>query len=278
MREPWPEIDRIAPTLRPYNPVVGFQRWRDLLFLHWPVPIEVLRPLVPVQLGIDTFEGVAYVGLVPFWMIGVRPWWAPERVAFRFLETNVRTYVHVDGLDPGVYFFSLEAASRVAVAVARAQFGLPYFWASMRMRRAGQRIEYRTRRLLGGHARSQVTFEPGEHLGASAPGTLEHFLIERYYLHVWRRGKLWRGQVHHTPYPVQRARVLSLRDELIGAAGFRSRPRRHHSSTTPLASTSRSSGRPSRQESGVRRERLPSPVATGEGLGEGPLTPPGTRR
>jgi uncharacterized protein YqjF (DUF2071 family) len=184
------------------------------------VPIEVLRSVVPAPLSIDTFDGVAYVGLVPFWMVGVRPSWAPERVAFRFLETNVRTYVHVAGKDPGVYFFSLEAASKVAVAVARAQFGLPYFWASMRMRRFGPRIEYRTRRVLGGNPRLAVTYEPGEYLGPSVPGTLEHFLIERYHLHVWRHGRLQRGQVHHTPYPVQRARVLSLHDELVGAAGL----------------------------------------------------------
>jgi len=215
-----PLIDRITPTLRPDTPVVGYQQWRDLLFLHWPMPVEVLRPLVPEPLAIDTFAGVAYVGLVPFWMTGVRPAWAPGRLAFRFLETNVRTYVHLDGQDPGVYFFSLEAASRVAVAVARAQFGLPYFWASMRMRRDGQRIAYRSRRLLAGHPRSQVVFEPGAYLGPSAPGTLEHFLIERYVLHVRRGGRLWRGQVHHAPYPVQRARVLTLRDELIGAAGL----------------------------------------------------------
>jgi uncharacterized protein len=214
------EIDRITATLRPDQPIVGYQRWRDLLFLHWPVPVEILRPLIPEPLSIDTYEGVAYVGLVPFWMIGVRPWWAPERSAFRFLETNVRTYTHLDGRDPSTYFFSLEAASAIAVAVARAQFGLPYYWARMGIRRHGSHIEYRTRRRLGGGARSWVLFEPGEHLGSSVPGSLEHFLIERYYLHVERAGQLWRGQVHHPAYPVQRARLLGLRDELIGAAGL----------------------------------------------------------
>ncbi|MFN8632318.1 MAG: DUF2071 domain-containing protein [Chloroflexota bacterium] len=213
-------IDRIAPTLRPVAPVVGHQRWRDLLFLHWPVPVSVLRPLIPQQLSIDTYEGVAYVGLVPFWMTGVRPTWAPERVAFRFLETNVRTYTHREGHDPGVYFFSLEAASRIAVEVARAQFGLPYYWALMRMRRDGQRIEYRSRRIGGWRPRTRVVFEPGEYLGPSAPGSLEHFLIERYYLHVERGGRIWQGQVHHGAYPVQRATLLGLRDELLTAAGL----------------------------------------------------------
>ena len=214
------EIDRIAPTLRPAQPIVGYQRWRDLLFLHWPVPVELLRPLIPEPLSIDTYEGTAYVGLVPFWMVGVRPHWAPECSAFRFLETNVRTYTHLDGRDPSVYFFSLEAASRVAVAVARLQFGLPYFWARMGIRRDGRRIEYRSRRLLGGRARTWVRFEAGEHLGASRPGSLEHFLIERYYLHVQRGRRLWRGQVHHPAYPVQRATLLGFKDELVGAAGL----------------------------------------------------------
>jgi uncharacterized protein len=149
-----PEIDRIAPSLRPAHPIVGYQRWRDLLFMHWPVSVEVLRPLVPEPLSIDTYQGVAYVGLVPFWMVGVRTSWAPERSAFRFLETNVRTYTHLHGRDPSVYFFSLDAASRVAVAVARAQFGLPYFWARMGIRRDGSRIEYRSRRVLGGRPRT----------------------------------------------------------------------------------------------------------------------------
>ena len=213
-------IDRITPTLRPSGLVVGKQQWRDLLFLHWPIPVEALRPLIPAGLDIDTYDGVAYIGLVPFWMTGVRPNWAPEPSSFRFLETNVRTYVHREGRDPGVYFFSLEAGSVIAVAVARLQFGLPYFWANMRLRRDGQQLEYRSRRLIGGSARSYARFEPGEMLGGSVPGTLEHFLIERYYLHVERGGRLMRGQVHHTTYQVQRATLLGVNDELIAAAGL----------------------------------------------------------
>lgn len=213
-------IDRISPTLRPSDQIVGRQRWRDLLFLHWPISVATLRPHIPSGLEIDTYDGAAYIGLVPFWMEGVRPSWAPERSAFRFLETNVRTYVHQDGRDPGVYFFSLEAASAIAVTVARLQFGLPYFWASMQLHRHGPEIEYRTRRLVGGKARSSARFVPGEYLGGSQVGTLEHFLIERYYLHVERGDRLYRGQVHHSTYPVQRATLLALNDELIGAAGL----------------------------------------------------------
>jgi uncharacterized protein YqjF (DUF2071 family) len=98
-------IDRITPTQRPSRKTQGYQRWRDLLFLHWTVPEQVLRSLVPPALEIDTYGGDAYVGLVPFAMLGVRPVWLPERMGFDFLETNVRTYVHTGGRDPGVYFF-----------------------------------------------------------------------------------------------------------------------------------------------------------------------------
>ena len=214
------EIDRVAPTRRTEGRPVGHQRWRALLFLHWPVPVDVLRPLVPPGLQIDTFEGVAYVGLVPFAMRRVRPWWSPERVAFDFLETNVRTYVHVEGQAPGVYFFSLDASSRVAVAVARRQFGLPYYYARMRLTRAGDILTYAGRRLGGRGPRSFVRAVPGEHLGPSRSGTLEHFLLERYILHVEGRDGLMQGRVHHTPYPVRRARVLELGDELIAATGL----------------------------------------------------------
>jgi uncharacterized protein YqjF (DUF2071 family) len=213
-------MDRIGPTYRPAGPPVGYQRWRHLLFLHWPVPSELLRPLVPAPFSIDVHDGVAYVGLVPFAMIGVRPRWAPERTAFRFLETNVRTYVHVGGRDPGVYFFSLDAASRVAVQIARARWGLPYFQARMRLARRGGALEYQSQRLTGSRPRLHVRCEVGEPLGPAAPATLEHFLLERYLLHVEWRGALWRGQVHHAPYPVHRARVRELHDELVAAAGL----------------------------------------------------------
>ena len=110
-------IDRTGPTLRPNRPVRGYQKWRSLLFLHWPVPLETLRPLVPKSLEIDLYDGVAWVGVVPFAMFGVRSRWWPPYQAFDFLETNVRTYVHHQG-QPGVYFFSLDAASALAVWAA----------------------------------------------------------------------------------------------------------------------------------------------------------------
>ncbi len=212
-------MDRISSTRRPVGPARGYQRWRSLLFMHWPVSEASLRPLVPASMQVDTFEGQAYIGLVPFGMEGVRPRWAPESLAFDFLETNVRTYVHIDGHDPGVYFLSLDAASRIAVQTARAIWGLPYFHSRMFQREERGTVEYGVDRRTPDEPKLRVRYELGEALGPSAPGTFEHFLVERYLLHLERRGRVLTGQVYHTPYPVQRARVLEIRDELLGAAG-----------------------------------------------------------
>lgn len=114
-------IDRMTPTMRPRGRVVMHQKWRDLLFLHWPISPALLRPLIPSRLDLDLFEGNAYVSLVAFRMMGVRPVGLPAvpRLS-KFHETNVRTYVHFHGREPGVWFFSLDAANILAVKIARA--------------------------------------------------------------------------------------------------------------------------------------------------------------
>ena len=211
-------IDRIGPTIRPVARVVGRQRWRSLLFLHWPVPVAALRPLVPAELTLDLHEDVAYVGVVPFAMEGVRPAWCPEMFALSFLETNVRTYVLHNGR-PGVFFFSLEASSRLAVWAARRSWSLPYYFARMETHPTGDVIDYSSQRRPGG-PRFQVRYRLGEVLGPSQPGTLEHFLLERYLLFVQHGGRMLTGQVHHTPYPAQKAEILEVHDELIAAAGL----------------------------------------------------------
>jgi len=204
-------------------PPLGFQRWRSLLFVHVAVPVERLRPLVPAALALDTFEGRAYVGIIPFAMHDVRPLRAlpPVPTAAAFLETNVRTYVR-HGERAGVWFFSLEAASSLAVLGARAGFGLPYFRASMSCARDGQDVHYRSRRLWPGPrpATLDVRYSPGDSLGHARLGTLEHFLVERYTLFALRRGRLIRGDVRHTPYPLRRARVPALAQTLLAAAGL----------------------------------------------------------
>ena len=215
---------RVAPTRRPAGPAQGLQQWRHLLFVHWEVPVSVLRPLIPPALEVDTYKGRAFVGLVPFTMRNVRP--------FRFLpavpgtadfhETNVRTYVRRAGRGdpgPGVWFFSLDAASRLAVLAARTFFHLPYYHADMDLQVDGAKVSYRSERRSGA-ARLQLRYEIGEPLPASEPGTLQFFLAERYYLYTLdSQRRLVRGQVHHPPYPLHGATVDELSESLIAAAG-----------------------------------------------------------
>ncbi|MCA9069993.1 MAG: DUF2071 domain-containing protein, partial [Planctomycetaceae bacterium] len=202
---PTSKLDRIGPTKRPEGRCRGYQKWRSLLFLHWAIPVERLRPLVPAALELDLYEGTAYIGVVPFAMQGVRPRWCPERFAFNFLETNVRTYVSHQGR-PGVYFFSLDAASRIAVWAARQFWSLPYFYASMILEHRGDEVIYETCRPSG--VLHKVRYRLGEFLGPSQPDSLEFFFLERYLLFTEHRNKLYEGQVYHTPYPAQAAEVL----------------------------------------------------------------------
>jgi hypothetical protein len=219
-------IDRITPTRRPDARPVMYQRWRTLLFLHWEVPAEELARLLPPGLTLDTYEGRAFVGLVPFTMKGVRPAGLPPFPPLSdFHETNVRTYVHREGKDPGVWFFSLDAANRIAVKLARAWFRLPYHFAQMELRREGSWISYRSERRWPAPvpARCAVRCAPKGEAAASTPGTLQHFLVERYFLYTVHGGGLWRGQVHHPPYQVRGAEVEELDESLLAAAGI-SRP------------------------------------------------------
>lgn len=217
-------MDRVAPTRRPAGRPQGSQRWHRLLFLHWEVPESVLRPLVPARLGLDAYQGRFFVGLVAFTMQHVRPYaWAPPFPTARtFHEINVRTYVHVDGEEPGVYFFSLEASSTLAVGAARALWSLPYFRTRFRHSDDGRSVRWRAERLWPkpGAEPFEAEFDVGGALPPSTPDSLAFFLCERYQLYTQRGGKLLRGRVHHTPYPLQDARVDRLAPTLIPAAGL----------------------------------------------------------
>ncbi len=211
-------IDRIAPTQRPGGRNAGTQRWESLLFCHWEVDPQVLRDALPRSLELDQWQGRGYLGVVPFKMRRIRPPWLPARFAFNFYETNVRTYVTHQGR-PGVYFFSLDASSRLAVIAARLGWSLPYFNATMSSRDNGDSCVYESRRSRSA-ARHRVEFRRGEHLGVSQPDTLEFFLFERYLLFVERRRAVFCGQVHHSPYDVWNASVDTLEDTLVEAAGL----------------------------------------------------------
>ena len=224
------KIDRITPTLEPDQPVLLHQNWHHLLFLHWEVPYAELQKLVPAGLTIDTFEGKAYIGLVPFTLTGVRPVGTPPLPWIStFHEINVRTYVHAGGRDPGVWFFSLDASSTVAVAAARAAYKLAYFHAAIEFATSkgplpiigfhSTRDDPRGQMPAHAHIRYQAVEGPA---GPAAPGTLEHFLIERYILYSEdEQRRLHRARVHHQPYPVQRAEVMELDETLIWAAGVK---------------------------------------------------------
>lgn len=228
-------VDRDAPARRPDGAPAGYQSWRDLLFLHREVPVDAVAATLPKGLEPDLHEGKAYVGVVPFKMRNVRPRWASPALAFDFLETNVRTYVLCKG-EPGVYFYSLEANSSVAVWTARMFWGLPYFDAQMRcekesgatnyvsVRRRRRKADRRVADLTAvrdDSPRIDVRYRTGEvDLPPSPAGSLERFLIERYYLFVRRRRAIWRGQVHHVPYPLKQVTVEAVEDSLLDAAGF----------------------------------------------------------
>lgn len=223
MRPPT-EHDRLLARQRPVGPPVMHQQWKDLLFVHWEVaPAEVAATLPP-GLHVDTFGGKAYLGLVPFFMQGIRPRGLPPVPGISsFLEMNVRTYVHDDEGRPGVWFYSLDANQTLAVTIARRFFHLPYHRATMSARRDKDGlIEYHCkRRGLDEKWSTRIIYGSGSELDAPAPGSLESFLVERYWLYASAPdGSLRAGQVHHPPYPVSEARVEVLTDAACASAGF----------------------------------------------------------
>ncbi|HEY4188749.1 MAG TPA: DUF2071 domain-containing protein [Polyangia bacterium] len=212
---------REAPADRP----IMRQVWKHLGFLHWAVEPDVMARALPPGLQVDTFDGAAFLGIVPFTIPVSRMAGVGLPITPGFHELNVRTYVHREGREPGVWFFSLDAASQLAVWGARLAYGLPYFPARISMDVTGDRdsptIAYTSRRERSGtEARFQARYGPMAAPFAAAPGTLEFFLVERYLLYAWRRQRLTTARVHHHPYPVQTATVADLEQTLLGAAGL----------------------------------------------------------
>jgi len=208
---PWPIPER---------PWSWRQTWCDLLFAHWPVPVAALRAAVPSSLTIQQFDGTAWIGVVPFRMEGVMrrplpdlPW------VSAFPELNVRTYVERDG-KAGVWFFSLDASNRLAVWAARRFFHLPYFHASMQSVGRGDGIDYRSHR-TSDDAAFEGWYEPVSGSYAATPGTLEHWLTERYCLYAESADALmFRTDVHHRQWPLQRARAVIARNTMLDSIGL----------------------------------------------------------
>jgi uncharacterized protein len=214
------------------------QRWTDLAFLHWAVDAKALRERLPPSVELDTFEGRAYVGIVPFTVTGARPAGLPPLpFVSDFHEVNLRTYVHHEGRDPGVWFFTLDASNPIVVQTARALYKLPYRHAQIEMavedaRDGGagpasrrRRIRFTSRRVKGDRPELDVGYGPAGAPQPAAAGTLEHFLLERYVLYTESDGRLYRARVHHEPYPAQPAEVSLLRENFLPTIGL-SRPER----------------------------------------------------
>ncbi len=196
---PWPVPD---------SPWVMTQTWHDLLFAHWPVNPQDLQAKVPAAFPIDLFEGTAWIGIVPFRMTNVAPRGVPSMPWIsEFPEVNVRTYVRV-GQRPGIFFFSLDAGSSVAVHAARTLLNLPYYSAAMTVMAVSAAVDYHSQRTDDPSAMLAARYGPTGPPSFAAAGSLEYFLTERYCLYnLDHVGRPYRLEIHHPPWPLQSAQA-----------------------------------------------------------------------
>jgi uncharacterized protein YqjF (DUF2071 family) len=210
------------PSPLPRAPWVMRMTWHDLLFAHWALPPDALRPLVPAPLSLDTFEGRAWLAVAPFHMSDVAPRGVPALPGVSaFPELNVRTYVTCAGA-PGVLFFSLDAGSRLAVEAARILYRLPYYRAALSVTPEGEGVRYASRRRdrRGRPAKFRARYAPQGPVFQAAPGSLEHFLVERYCLYATAPGgRVYRADIHHAPWPLQTASATIELNTMAVAAG-----------------------------------------------------------
>ena len=204
-------------------PWVMTQRWEDLLFAHWSVPPQSLRSLIPPGLTLDTFGNRAWLGITPFRVSRLRLRGLPPIPGLSsFAEINVRTYVTLDG-KAGVYFFSLDAASAVAVAAARWAYKLPYFRAAFTVEAREDGVAYASHRRHRGAPPADFSAEygPSGPLIRAVRGSLAWWLTERYCLYsVDRRGRLYRADIHHEPWPLYPARATLSRNTMAASLGI----------------------------------------------------------
>jgi len=194
------------PWALPTRGWIMAQTWEDLLFAHWRVPAEELRKHVPHQLEIDEHDGSAWLGIAPFRLTGLRARGTiPLPFVSSFLELNVRTCVRAED-KPGIWFFSLDASSRLAVEAARRTYQLPYFHARMSATRSGEWTAYECARLAEAGRVFSGRYRPNGPVSPAKPGSLEWFLMERYCLYTLdQRGVLARAEIHHDLWPLQPA-------------------------------------------------------------------------
>lgn len=225
--KPPTEMDRLGVRSQPVGrkPVM-FQRWEDLLFLHWSYDPRAIQSTLPRGLTVDTIEGKAYIGIVPFFMRDVRPAFSPcVRGISDFLELNVRTYVYDERGMPGVWFYSLDANQWLAVRAARRFFALPYFDCKLKAEKNTKTAEIRYlahRRGVREDLSSCFHYRPYGPTRLAKPGTLEFFLIERYVLFAQAKGyaRPWKGRVRHQPYSLRDVEVIEWNEALFEVDGL----------------------------------------------------------
>ena len=210
------------PWRMPDRPWAMTQTWHNLLFAHWPVERSQIEPLIPRPFSLDLFGGNAWIGVVPFYMSNVAPRGIPSVPwVSAFAELNVRTYVRIEDR-PGVYFFSLDAASWLAVRAARAFFNLPYHTAAMSVVVGpSETIRYHSRRRPDNAGEFQATYSAIGSSFVAESGSLEHFLTERYCLyHISHSGLPYRLEIHHPPWSLQPAKASVERNTMAAVNGI----------------------------------------------------------
>ena len=209
---PWP-LPNLPWTMR--------QIWSDLLFAHYPIKFEVLRKLVPEVLHLDSYNGMCWIGIVPFRMSGVRLRGLPPIPGTdQFPELNVRTYVTLDG-KPGVYFFSLDAANWLAVKGAKTLYHLPYWYSKMKIKNSGANVEFESKRQHDPEIELACSYRPISEPFQATKGSFEEWMVERYCFYTLNSsGVPLRCDILHEPWILQKAEAEFRQNSILSKQGI----------------------------------------------------------
>ena len=221
------EVYRVVkhrPWPLPQRSWVMTQTWHDLLFAHWPVPVDLLRALVPPELELDTYDGTGWLGVIAFRMTGIRLRGTPPvPLTSRLPEVNLRTYVRI-GDKPGVLFLSLDTGNLPAILIGRTWFRLPYYAARTRMGQNEQGVYFSSHRLPAPGVRPAdfaVSYHPCSDFLSPGPDSLEHWLTHRYcYYAVNSMGGVYRCDIHHLPWQLQHAGATIRSNTMAASQGL----------------------------------------------------------